>query len=635
MKNTVFLSSGLLGWAWLTTQWLVGGILLLLVLIAKTSRWRWQISLAQFYRWGDVVSVIIIVLLAYLYSIQTQQQPIFELLKWLPAVFAPILLVQLFSVQQQLPLGTIFYSFRNREVIENRTMDFELPYAVLTILSGGAATLQNLHYFAVVVALMSGILWANKPRHSKTWAWLLIMIVAINLSYLGQINLRRLQTFVEYKASAWFDNWISDPFSTHTSIGDLGELKLSDSIEFRVKADAPQYLLQASYDIYSGKVWLVSNQEFGDDSFEQNSGKSLIQRLKIIRQFKQREVMLALPDGTMKISGLEGAFLEYHPMGAVKIINPPEIGEFEVFYTGKRTGQPTKYDLAVPKQHLGWLQPLSQQLNLSHLKPQLAAEAVKRYFQKNFRYSLFLGKTAQDADIALRDFILQRKAGHCEYFAAAATLLLRQAGIPARLANGYAMEEYDADLDLFIVRRRHAHAWTMAYLNGFWQIVDATPSEWLVMENNHASFWQPVSDWFSQQWLNFKQWRLKQTEAQQQTVWLSIAVALLCYLALRIFSARRQLIRQHKNNVMLSENPDYQGLDSEFYLIEHYLQHTASARSEQETVQNWVIRLQQPELIALYKLHYQLRFDPLSLTPTARDQFRQQIMAWLKRQKRN
>ena len=79
-------------------------------------------------------------------------------------------------------------------------------------------------------------------------------------------------------------------------------------------------------------------------------------------------------------------------------------------------------------------------------------------------------------------------SGHCEYFAAASVFLLRQAGIPARLANGYVVEEYNPEQNLYIVRSRHAHAWAIAYINGVWQIVDSTPSQWLEMENVWFSY---------------------------------------------------------------------------------------------------------------------------------------------------
>lgn len=148
-----------------------------------------------------------------------------------------------------------------------------------------------------------------------------------------------------------------------------------------------------------------------------------------------------------------------------------------------------------------------------------------------------------DADLALRDLMLKRKAGHCEYFAAATVLLLRQAGIPARLANGYAVDEYDSRLDLYIVRSRHAHAWAIAYINGVWLVVESTPSQWLAMETEHAGLWQPLTDGWSNFVFQFKQWQLQQSQHKNAKLGLLAVLLLAICLAWRIYSAKRKLKR--------------------------------------------------------------------------------------------
>jgi protein-glutamine gamma-glutamyltransferase len=97
---------------------------------------------------------------------------------------------------------------------------------------------------------------------------------------------------------------------------------------------------------------------------------------------------------------------------------------------------------------------------------------------------------------------LKNRSGHCEYFASATTLLLRGAGIPARYAVGYSVSEFSPLEQQYIVRSRHAHAWTMAYLNGTWQSLDTTPPDWTAQEDTGASPLQAISDWWS--FLSFK-----------------------------------------------------------------------------------------------------------------------------------
>ncbi len=93
---------------------------------------------------------------------------------------------------------------------------------------------------------------------------------------------------------------------------------------------------------------------------------------------------------------------------------------------------------------------------LRHLEQMLASSGL-------FRYSL----TGQPRDPGLdpiEDFLTRNRAGHCEYFATALTLMLRSRGIPARMVVGYMTDEYNEAGRFFQVRQLHAHTWVEAYL---------------------------------------------------------------------------------------------------------------------------------------------------------------------------
>lgn len=647
-RDLLFLSFSLLSWGWLSQTWPATFGLLLAIAVSQYSTWRWRISPGQFYRCGDLSALLAILLLVDVYILQPTDQAIFVLLKWLPVLFAPALFAQLFSSNQKLPLATLFYSFRKQQDEQSgetdfkppykalynrestvirllREIDFILPYAGLTVLSAGAANVQTPAYFIIAVALFSGVLWSVRPKHSPVPIWLLTVGLAVVVSHFGQHGLKQLNALVEEKSVEWLGNWQTDPFKSQTSIGDVGKLKLSDKIEFRLRADGPLLLHQASYDLYFGHHWAASKHLFTPENPAPQTADSRLKQLEILQQLNQQAV-LALPDGTVKITGLDDAYLQYTELGAVKASLPPRFARYRVFYTDQRTGAPGKYDLQIPKQHLDWLQPLSGELKLAEQRPEAIANKIKTHFQRNFFYSLYLG-TEGDADLALRDFMLKRKAGHCEYFAAATVFLLRQAGIPARLANGYSVDEYDSRRGLYIVRRRHAHAWAIAYINGVWLAVDSTPSQWLDMETEQAGLWQPLTDWWSNCVFRFRQWQLQQNQQNAELELLAVLLPAI-YLAWRMYSAKRKPNRNAQHPKTAALKPAYQGLDSEFYLIEQRLQNTAQARLHNESIQQWVGRLQLPALNRLYKLHYRLRFDPMGLSIEQRQLLRQQAREW-------
>jgi transglutaminase-like putative cysteine protease len=76
----------------------------------------------------------------------------------------------------------------------------------------------------------------------------------------------------------------------------------------------------------------------------------------------------------------------------------------------------------------------------------------------------------------LVDFLLGNHAGDCQYFAGAAALLLRLAGVPARVVVGFATGARGPD-GRFEVRDVDAHAWIEVYFQGYgWVAFNPTPA---------------------------------------------------------------------------------------------------------------------------------------------------------------
>jgi Transglutaminase-like superfamily len=89
-----------------------------------------------------------------------------------------------------------------------------------------------------------------------------------------------------------------------------------------------------------------------------------------------------------------------------------------------------------------------------------------------FRYS----NHPPDISPPLVSFVTQTRAGYCQYFAGAMTLMLRYLGIPARLAVGFAGGTYSRSRHAWLVTDRDAHAWVEVWFNGYgWLPFDPTP----------------------------------------------------------------------------------------------------------------------------------------------------------------
>ena len=98
--------------------------------------------------------------------------------------------------------------------------------------------------------------------------------------------------------------------------------------------------------------------------------------------------------------------------------------------------------------------------------------AVLAWFHKE-RFVYTLAPPLLDRD-PVDGFLFDTRRGFCEHYAGAFTVLLRAAGIPARVVTGYQGGEMNPDGDYMIVRQSDAHAWAEALLDGQWQRFDPT-----------------------------------------------------------------------------------------------------------------------------------------------------------------
>lgn len=102
---------------------------------------------------------------------------------------------------------------------------------------------------------------------------------------------------------------------------------------------------------------------------------------------------------------------------------------------------------------------------------------VFRYLNTSGNFEYSLSPRVDDYSIdPVEDFLMNRKTGHCEYFASACTLMMQSVGVPARLVNGYKGYEENSVTGQFEVKQKHAHSWVEVWLDDHWETVDPTPA---------------------------------------------------------------------------------------------------------------------------------------------------------------
>jgi transglutaminase-like putative cysteine protease len=89
-----------------------------------------------------------------------------------------------------------------------------------------------------------------------------------------------------------------------------------------------------------------------------------------------------------------------------------------------------------------------------------------------FEYTLTPPRLGFDS---VDDFIFNTRLGFCGHYASAFAVMMRAAGVPARIVTGYLGGEWNPIGHYFIVRQSDAHSWTEVWLDGRgWTRVDPT-----------------------------------------------------------------------------------------------------------------------------------------------------------------
>ena len=103
---------------------------------------------------------------------------------------------------------------------------------------------------------------------------------------------------------------------------------------------------------------------------------------------------------------------------------------------------------------------------------QISAAALHFFREESFYYTLNPPLTGAQA---VDDFLFNTRRGFCEHYASAYVVLMRAAGVPARVVTGYQGGEVNPVDKFLTVRQSDAHAWAEIWLAGEgWQRVDPT-----------------------------------------------------------------------------------------------------------------------------------------------------------------
>ena len=689
----LLLGAALVFWGWQSGFLVVGISLGLLLESARFIPARWDLADEDFSRIWTFCSLLALATLVYAFTANDGPDSFGSLfhganaadrqdagnasvrtatamLRWLPMVMFMFVAAQVFNVRESVPLQTISHLVRRslrqaraagRVPVPRREVNVTYPYFILCIFAASVHPNEGSPtFFPGLCVLVAWVLWIRRPRRFGLLSWAGLLLAVFGLGFAGQQGMARLERLVENYNARWLESFMNvraNPEQSVTALGQIGRMQLSGQIVIRLQthndAAPPTYLREASYRTYHSQIWRVGTvrDDFTTVSSEHDGttwnlipGVTNTESVNIASYLIGGKALLPLPTGTSRLKNLNAYLLQKNSAGAVLAEGPglvifdAEDGPAATMDAPPDPSQSgTNLDLEVPTNEVRALDQAIAEMGAAGLDEDRTLLKVDSFFSEKFKYSLWQGrdKLARTNETVLGRFLLHSRSGHCEYFATATVLLLRELGIPARYAVGYAVHEGSGNN--YVVRSRDAHAWCLVWdkQKKIWRDFDTTPGSWIAAEAGRASMFERLSDAWS--WVKFQiaKFRWGQGNLRQYILWALIPV-LLVLLYQIIF--RRQK-KQHRR-IAGKAGPvpaQWTGTDSEFYELETRLARYGVPRQSGETLTGWLARsladpalapLREP-LPALLRLHYRHRFDPAGLNPHEREALRREVAACL------
>ena len=639
----LLIASALLFWGMESGNLIIGVIQATLVAGVVLVPARWNMSDENSVSISDLTSVIFLTSAALIFLNVEMVFFLKTIVIWQPLVLLPLILAQLSSGRKEIIIGTRL-GFNRKGSYKRNPLDFKIYYLAICLLSTAMVNSRSPLFFPCAGIILFWLLLVNRGKAFSLLTFTIVFLIALGGGYFALKGAEIAHSYVSKKTRSlirgYFYSKHADPFQTHLSFGLLGKLKTSGAIILRLKTESegPILLRLGSYESFNRQTWHSSLQ------FQSLVPRDLLWNLlpephipdkqaTIEFYLPKEKGLLPHPKGSYLLKGATIYELEQKNDGITKVIDGAPLITYDVFYNpslNPKTDQPTRRNIAIHSEEDKILDKVVKNWQLKNVSDQEKVSIIRHFFAGDFSYSLTLrGQGSYSSPLEF--FLLDSHEGYCELFATATTLLLRKVGVSSRYVTGYTVTEKSALEDKFIVRQRHAHAWSEAYIDGRWIVVDTTPANWLSIDRMNRSRFEKVKDLLDFLKLKYNHFRI-QTE-QNYTLLLSLVViALAVILTYRIY---RRMDKQTIGAESLRNTKAFKLVDSPLYEIEQRLLESGITRHKNELFLFWAKRINEERNIEvitieqMFQLHLKLRFDPTGLEDFEQIHFEELAHQWL------
>jgi len=582
------------------------------------------------FKFASLISYFLFFIVIYYYLNNDVTYFLNGILKWSPLITLPLITLELYSFDKKIPIYSLLIFSNNKD----KKIKILYYYIFITVLGTSTGEI-NLFFYIFIAVFFAVFLFYLKPKRYSFILWIFSFMFLMILSFIMQNNFVNLHKKLVEKIVDFMTGVESSDINilkSNTRIGSIGKLKLSNKIVYRMIApldNYPLYLREASYTKYFDGDWIAPKSKFSEFNgiiCPHDDKKVLTARL--FGDFKENYVLPLVTRVNKVIKKNDEVLMKNNLMVIKRKGVSSNMVSFKYYEDNfSCADEKVSYeDFKIPKNEEIYIKLFIKKAHLNSRTPVYEVlKKIKYIFNNEYWYSLNIDRGCKSKS-ALGSFLIDNKSGHCEYFATATTLILRELGIPARYTVGYSVQEYNEFENNFIIRQRHAHAWVRVFIGNRWYNFDTTPSRWVEEERKMFSGYYKISDFLSYLEYKFKSssfWRFIVNNYQYSLIFL-----ILFFILIKVKNRKKQ----KNKSIIIKRNSKI------FKKIDKVLKKKGIIRKREIPFNIWLDNLNTDDknlinynkLSEIIGLYYIIRFSKQEMPRNSLKKINKKIKEWKK-----
>jgi transglutaminase-like putative cysteine protease len=267
--------------------------------------------------------------------------------------------------------------------------------------------------------------------------------------------------------------------SEEMSPGAISTLVRSDQVAFRVTFEGTPPRPEQRYwrgpvlSRFDGRVWRAGTAADRRPPLLQGRDTALRYQVSLAPHNKRWLFALEMPVRIPRGAGLDGDYRLLSAAPVRSLLRYRVASALEYTLGAELTARERQQALQLPRDLSPRVRDLARAWHADSPGAGAVVDRALGYFhRKPFFYTLTPPRLGEDP---VATFLFETRQGFCEHYAGSFVVLMRAAGVPARVVTGYQGGEWNPLGGYMLVRQSDAHAWAEVWLGGRgWVRIDPT-----------------------------------------------------------------------------------------------------------------------------------------------------------------